>query len=354
MRIVPVILSGGAGVRLWPLSTPDRPKQFHALGSDNTLIQETALRFVGQPGFTAPVVICNAAHTALAAEQLAEVGAAPAAIVAEPFGRNTAAAAALAARIVADRFPGALALLLPADHRVARPGDLRAAVTRAAPLAADRIVTFGIQPTGPATGYGYIEAGGELAGGVRTVVRFVEKPNRATAEAYLAQGGFYWNAGMFLFAPEVMLAELSRFAPEVLAAVEAALGRDLAGEVLRLDREAFAACPSEAVDTAVMERTDLAAVAPCDIGWADIGAWSELWRLAQDPATGNAVSGEVALIDVERALVWSEQVKVSVIGLADVIVVATPDGVLVAPRDRDQEVKALLQQFELNASRGRA
>ena len=349
-EIVPVIMSGGAGTRLWPLSTVDRPKQFHAFGSEHTLIQETALRFVGQPGFSAPIVICNLAHTDEVASQLTAVGAAPAVIVAEPFGRNTAAAAALAARVVAARLPGALALLVPADHRVSRPDALRATVRRAAPSAAGRIITFGIQPEGPATGYGYIKAGAELAEGLREVSRFVEKPNRATAETYLAEGGYSWNAGIFLFAPEVMLAELGRLAPGVLAAVDAALERNPAGGMtLRLDPEAFAACPSEAVDVAVMERTDRAAVAPCDVGWTDIGVWSELWRLAQDPADGNAVSGDVALIDVERALVWSEGIRLGVIGLSDVMVVATPHGVLVAPLERDQEVKSLLQAFERNA-----
>lgn len=345
MTIVPVILSGGAGSRLWPLSTSYRPKQFHALGGEQTLIQETALRFADQEGFAPPVVICSAAHADLVADQLAAVDVRPDALVLEPFGRNTAAAAAVAARVVAARTPGALALLLPADHRVQDAVAFRAAIRDAAEIARTRIVTFGIEPHGPETGYGYIEAGEPLAPGVRAVRRFVEKPDRSTAETYLAQGGFTWNAGVFLFAPEVMATELERFAPAVLAAVDAALGDPRRGGSLGLEERAFSACPSEPVDTAVMERTVLAAVAPCDVGWADIGAWGELWRLAQAGPEANATHGPVATLDVERSLVWAEGLKVGVIGLSDVIVVATSEGVLVAPRDRDQEVKALLARL---------
>lgn len=346
--IVPVILSGGAGQRLWPLSTSAAPKQFHALGAERTMIQETTLRFAGDPAYASPVVICGEAHEALVREQLAAVDVSEPLLILEPFGRNTAAAAAAAARVAAARFPGALILLLPADHRVGDAAGFRSVVARAAPVAARRIVTFGIDPSGPATGYGYIKAGEALADGVFAVERFVEKPDRPTAERYLAEGGYSWNAGVFLFDPAIMLEELRRFAPAVLEGVDQALRR--ADEpVIRLAAEAFAACPSEPLDTAVMERTALAAVAPCDIGWADIGAWGELLRLEAGPDDGNALHGAVAAIDVEGSLVWSTGPRVGVVGLKDVIVVATPDGVLVAAKDRDQDVKALLAELNRRA-----
>jgi mannose-1-phosphate guanylyltransferase / mannose-6-phosphate isomerase len=345
--IVPVILSGGGGQRLWPLSTPERPKQFHALGSTRTLIQETALRVAGRPGFGAPVVICNADHVDLVRRQLDEVGVTPALVVVEPVGRNTAAAAAVAARITAARFPGALSLLLPADHRVGEPAVFHDAISAAAETAQGRVVVFGITPRHPETGYGYIEAGEPLAPGVHVVRRFVEKPDRHTAERYLAEGGYLWNAGVFLFAPEVMLAELDRLAPEIVSAVDSAIAAAVSNEVvLRLDERSFAACPSAPIDTAVMEKTALAAVAPCAPDWADVGSWSELWRLAKSRDEENAVAGPVTLMDVGGSLVWSEGPAVGVLGLQDVIVVATSEGVLVAPRSRDQDVKALLARMK--------
>ena len=277
-EIVPVIMSGGTGTRLWPLSTDARPKQFHALTGARTMLQEAALRLGagGELRFTAPVVICNRSHERLVETQLAEVGVQPLAIVLEPFGRNTAAVAVTAARLVQTLRRGAFARLLPADHVIADAGAFRAAVARGA-ATPGRIVTFGIAPTGPETGYGYIQRGEPLADGVFAVARFAEKPRRELAEAYLAQGGYDWNSGIFLFAPEVMLAEMAAHRPDIHAAALLAVdgaGRD--GPFVRFDDESFLAIPSESVDVAVMERTRLAAVAPCDIGWADDGSWSEL------------------------------------------------------------------------------
>ncbi len=346
LAITPVILSGGAGTRLWPLSHQGAPKQFHALASANTMLQETALRTL--PGediaFNAPVVICAQAHAETIRCQLSAVGLAASRIVLEPFGRNTAAAALIAAAVVDQIAPDSLVLLLPADHVVTDPAAFRAAIARAAATAASRIVTFGIQPDGPETGYGYIQAGEALSEGVFKVNRFAEKPSRDVASQYLAEGGYSWNAGIFLFAPRVMLSEMARHAPAIAQAAERSLPRNAnADGVLLLDAEIFAACPSQPVDIAVMEKTDLAAVAPCDMGWADVGSWSELHRLGPHDADGNLTHGRAVAIDSRNTLVWSEGPPIAVIGMSDVIIVSTPQGLIVAPLDRAQDVKLAVE-----------
>ena len=345
-RIVPVIMSGGAGSRLWPVSTDARPKQFQGLDEAHSLIQATALRFRGGEGveFLPPVIVCNARHEALVREQLAAVGVAPSAIVLEPCGRNTAAVAAVAALAVAEVAPGALALLTPADHVVRRPEALREAIAAAAQTAFGRIVTFGIRPTGPATGYGYIRRAEALDEGVFRIARFLEKPPLEDAVRYVAEGGYDWNAGIFLFAPEVMAEAQRACCPEVWGAAETAFLRAArTGEVVALDGPAFEACPSISVDHAVMERTDRSAVAPCDPAWSDIGSWNELWRHLPHDAHGNAVREGVA-VDCENTLVWSSGDRpVAVVGLSDVLVVSTEEGVLVVARDRDQDVRKVHQ-----------
>ncbi len=348
IQVVPVIMSGGSGTRLWPLSTDVRPKQFHALAGARTMLQETALRLAGDEviDFLPPVVICNRSHERLIEAQLAEVGLHPLAVVLEPFGRNTAAVAVTAARMVQTLKPGALALLLPADHVIEDPAAFRAAITRGA-RAPDRIVTFGIAPTGPETGYGYIQSAAPLVEGVFEVARFAEKPKLAVAQAYLEEGGYYWNGGIFLFAPEVMLAEMAAHRPDIhataLEAVDAA-GRD--GVFVRLDDGRFVAIPSESVDIAVMERTRLAAVAPCDIGWADVGSWSELWRLGGKDGDHNLVRGDAVALDTQGSLIWSDDgMEVGVVGLRDLVVVATPGAVIVLPKDRAQEVKSIVERL---------
>lgn len=350
-QVVPVIMSGGSGSRLWPLSTPVNPKQFHAFASDQSLIQETLARVAGAApvDLLAPIVICSADHRALVEGHLAQAGTAPSAIVLEPFGRNTAAVAAIAAALVAELHPGALALLLPADHVVADRDGFLAAVAKAAPTARDHIVTFGITPTRAETGYGYIKQGAPLADGVFQVARFTEKPPVDIAKAYLAEGGYAWNAGIFLYSPQVMLDEMGKSRPDIrdlsLAALAAAR-RD--GSAVSLPAKQFGACPSVPVDVAVMEHTDRAAVAPCDIGWADIGSWSELWRLGPQDADGNLRRGETAAIDVKNSLLWSDGPAVTVLGVEGLIVVATAEAVIVLPKERSQEVKALLEQLAAN------
>ena len=342
-QIIPAILSGGAGTRLWPVSTEAQPKQFHAFGARRTLFQETIARVRAEDGFVAPMILCNAAHEALVAAQLEEIGARAGAIVLEPVGRNTAAAAAIAAGLAREIAPGALVLLMPADHVIAdRPAFLDV-VRRAREAARTHIVTFGIEPKGPETGYGYIQAGGEIAPGVNAIARFHEKPDEARARTFIAAGGCYWNAGIFLFDPEVLLRECAG-APDIrdgaLAALRAA---DRSGVVIRLPRDEMARTPSAPLDIAVMEKSSFGAVAPCDIGWADLGSWSEIWRIAPKDSEGNAVTGDLIAHDARGNLIRSDGPRIALAGVSDLIVIAEGDTILIAPRARAQDVKILCE-----------
>ena len=341
--IVPVIMCGGAGTRLWPLSVGDAPKPFHAFNSDFSLFQDTVRRVTPQDeaAFLPPLVICGEDHRPVVEAQLAALGVTPSALVLEPCGRNTAPVAAVAASLVAGRFPGALILLLAADHQIADAAGFRRAVARAAAVADQRIVTFGIAPSGPETGYGYIQRGAPLADGVEAVVRFVEKPILADAEAYLASGDYAWNGGIFLFSPTVFLAELRANRPDIADGALAAIPQG-AARTIYLDAARFAACPAESIDYAVMEKTRLAAVAPCDIGWADVGSWSEVWRLGAQDGAKNVTQGETVAIDTTGSLIWSGGPPVAAVGVSDLIIVATAAGVLVMPRARAQDVKAVV------------
>ncbi|HYD87741.1 MAG TPA: sugar phosphate nucleotidyltransferase [Vitreimonas sp.] len=345
IRIIPAIMSGGAGTRLWPVSTEARPKQFHALsGGEASLFTETALRVKGAAGavtFADPLILCNARHTALVRAHLAEAGVQPAALVLEPQPRNTAAVGAIAAALAQEIDADALVLLLPADHVIADAAGFRAVIERAAPFARERIVTFGITPDRPATGYGYIKRGERLGDGVFAIESFREKPNAETASAYLAGGGYSWNAGIFLFHPATLLAEFSASADvrdKALAALKAA---ERVGDEVRLDAAQFAQVPSQPLDIAVMEKTARAAVAPCEIGWADLGAWDEIWRVSPRDAGGNAVQGQAMALDASGNLLRGDGIKVCVAGVSDLVVIATPEAVVVIPRERAQDVKLL-------------
>jgi mannose-1-phosphate guanylyltransferase/mannose-6-phosphate isomerase len=338
-------MSGGSGTRLWPLSTPDKPKQFHVLASNQTMLQDTCRRMDDEHGlvFLPPIVICSAQHVDEVQRQLEAIGVVPGAIVLEPCARNTAAVAAVAARLTAELYPDALALLLPADHVMREPSAFRAAIARAAPVAIDRIVTFGIEPERPETGYGYIQRAEALAVGVYAVARFTEKPNFELAHAYIAEGGYDWNAGIFLFSPQVMAAEMDRHCPAILESATAALASATReGVVIRLDQDLFSKTPSESIDIAVMEPTDRAAVTPCSAGWADVGSWSELWRLMEGDAHGNVVQGDAVVLDTWGSYVQGDGLTVAVVGLTDVIVVASQGAVVVLPKARSQDVKALV------------
>ena len=351
--IVPVIMSGGAGSRLWPLSTEATPKQFHRLTSEKTMIQETVLRVRNHAGLVVadPIVICNRRHVRDARDQLAAVGMRPSLIVAEPFGRNTAAVALIAAKLATELHPGALVLLQPADHLIEKGAAFAEAVAAGA-SAVDRIVTFGIEPTEPHEGYGYIQVSDPLGGGVYGVERFVEKPSRAVARAYLADGGYYWNSGIFLFPPDVMSREFSRFRPDIAENVDKALAAAKRQDgVLLLQDETFAAIPAESIDIAVMERTEWAAMVPCDIGWADIGSWSELWKLGPHLDGGNRVHGEVSILETTDSLVWSDGTPIGVIGLNGLVVVAANGAVLVAAKADVQKVRAVAAELTARAAR---
>ncbi len=342
--IVPAIMSGGAGTRLWPVSTEAKPKQFHVIGGVGTLFAETAARVSGEAGalsFAAPLVLCNVSHTPWVEAQLAEIGVSAGAIVLEPAPRNTAAIAAVAASLAAERDPEALVLLLPADHIIADRAAFLATIERAAPFAREHIVTFGIQPNRPETGYGYIKSGHELGAGVHAIAAFREKPNRETAELYLAEGGYSWNSGMFLFAPALMLQEFAANPAIRDGALAALKGARREGALVHLEAASFTAIPSVPLDIAVMEKTARGAVAACDIGWADLGAWDEIWRIAAKDAAGNACEGAVVVLDSANNLLRGDGVRVCVAGVNDLIVIATPEAVIVAPRMRAQEVKRL-------------
>jgi mannose-1-phosphate guanylyltransferase/mannose-6-phosphate isomerase len=344
--ITPVILSGGSGTRLWPLSRETHPKQFQPLVGERSLLQATWQRLEGLPGLAAPIVVANEEHRFMVAEQLRQLDVTPAALLLEPVGRNTAPAIAAAALQARAAGGDPVLLVLPSDHVIADAAGFRAAVQAALPAAKDgRLVTFGIVPTGPETGYGYIQAGqGE---GVRPVDRFVEKPDLDTARSYLAAGGYYWNAGMFLLRASVYLDELARHAPAMLEAVQAAFaGARRDADFLRLEREAFAACPSDSIDYAVMEKTDRAAVLPMDVGWSDVGSWSALWAIAEQDGDGNAHRGDVLASGCRNTLAWGGRRLVALLGLEDVIVVDTDDALLVARRERVQEVKDIVARLK--------
>jgi mannose-1-phosphate guanylyltransferase/mannose-6-phosphate isomerase len=349
MSLYPVILSGGSGTRLWPLSRTALPKQLLPLASELTLVQETVLRLDGLADVAAPLIVCNEEHRFLIAEQMREIGIAPLGIYLEPVGRNTAPAAAVAALVLTRRDADAVMLLLPADHLIRDVSAFHAAVGEGLKAArAGHLVTFGIVPDSPHTGYGYIQRGGTLAETqAYRVARFVEKPDLASAETFLASGDYYWNSGMFLFPAQRFLEELRALRPELVSACEAALEqgrRDL--DFHRLDRAAFEACPADSIDYAVMEHTPHAAVVPADMGWNDIGAWSALWEVGEKDASGNVSRGDVYLEGVRDSYVRAESRMIAAIGVRDLIIVETADAVLVADRARTQDVKKVVAHLK--------
>jgi mannose-1-phosphate guanylyltransferase/mannose-6-phosphate isomerase len=348
LRFYPVILSGGSGTRLWPMSRKLLPKQFLALLSRHTLLQETALRVRPLAGCEPPIVVCNDEQRFLAADQLREIGVQAAPMILEPVGRNTAPAIAVAALAARERSADALLLVLPSDHTITRPEVFRRDADTALELASrGYLATFGIVPSAPETGFGYIERGAPLEGGACKVASFREKPDRAAAEGFMASGRFLWNSGMFAFSAAKYLDELARLRPEMLAAVGKAYSssvRDL--DFLRLDRAAFAACPSDSIDYAVMEKTADAVVVQSDPGWSDVGTWSALWGISPKDAAGNVAVGDVFLRDSGGCYVRSEKRHVAAIGLKDVVVVETEDALLVAARERSQDVKEAVANLE--------
>lgn len=342
---MPVILAGGSGTRLWPLSREVYPKQFLRIGGENTLLQQTALRAAQVPGVTAPVVICGEAHRFLVAEQLREIGVNHASIILEPEGRNTAPAAAVAALFAQQQHgDDALVFLMSADHAVADvPAFCQAASLAAEAAAGDqRIVVFGIRATRPETGYGYLARGDETRNGVYRLERFVEKPDAEAAEKFLADGGYDWNGGLFLFPAALFLDELRSIEPDMLHACSAALLQartDL--DFIRLDAEAFKRARNESIDYAVMEQTDKADLVPMDAGWDDVGSWSYLDALPKNDGT-SYTHGDVMLHNAENLLVHAESRLVTALGVADLVIVETDDAVLVTTPDQSQNVRTIV------------
>lgn len=344
--IIPVIMSGGAGSRLWPLSKQAMPKQLLPLVGTDTMVQQTAARVSGE-GFAPPVFICNAAHAAPIAAQMASKAYPLGGIITEPVGRNTAPVAVVAALHAQATDTDALVLLLPADHHVTKPDAFRAAVALAEPAArAGRLVTFGITPDAPETGYGYIEQAAELFGGCFSVKAFREKPDAATAQGYIDSGRFVWNAGIFLFSPAAFLAEIAKFAPDILSAATSAYESvDRDGHVLNLDADLFAACPPESIDYAVMEKTTVAAVVPCDIGWNDIGSFAALHDVNKD-ADGMAIPEDCLHTASTNCLVQSDGPRVALVGVDNIGVIVKDGIVMVVSLDHAQSVKDIVTHIK--------
>jgi len=347
--VTPVILSGGSGSRLWPVSRASFPKQFWPLLTTQSLIQDTALR-AANAGLGAPIVVCNEEHRFVVAEHLRNASIKGSRILLEPVGRNSAPAVTAAALLAAEENPNTLLWIMAADSAIADEQALRAALAKACAAAQEgHIVTFGITPDKPETGYGYIEVGTVLddVPGAYVVSRFLEKPERAGAEAMLAAGGYLWNSGMFVFTAKALLEEMQIHAPEVLGAVRKALaGRKEDLDFVRLERAAFTACPDISLDYAVAERTERAAVVPANIGWSDIGSWSALWELGAKDEKGNVALGDVLLEKAVNCYVRSDGMLTAVVGLEDAVVVTTEDAVLALHRDHAQDVKKIVDRLK--------
>jgi mannose-1-phosphate guanylyltransferase / mannose-6-phosphate isomerase len=350
MAIYPVILSGGSGTRLWPLSRTAMPKQLLALTSELSLLQETVLRAAATSGIASPVLVCNEEHRFLIAEQLRVIGIKPHAIFLEPVGRNTAPAVTLAALALATADPDAILLVLPSDHIIGNATAMhRATVAAISAAQHGNIVAFGIAPTAPVTGYGYIQRGVPLqvADGIFRIARFVEKPSTEFAQAYIESKEYYWNSGMFVFSAATFLNEINRLQPAIFASCTQALERARADlEFTRLDPRAFAACPSLSLDYALMEHTKLGAVAPVNIEWSDVGSWQALWEVQEKDVQGNVLSGDVISENVSNSLINAQSRMVAALGVRDLVIVETSDAVLVAHKDQAQNVKLLVDRLQ--------
>jgi len=345
--LIPVILSGGAGTRLWPLSREMFPKQLLALAGERTMLQETVARLAGVAGAAAPIIVCNEAHRFTVAEQIRELGAQASGILLEPVGRNTAPAVALAALHAMQQDPGAILIVAPADHVIRDARGFQQAAEVAAGLAKNgKLVTFGIVAHAPETGYGYIRRG-EGQGPAYPVAQFTEKPSLDVAQQFVASGDYYWNSGMFVFKAGRYLDELGRFAPDILEASTAAYQSaktDL--DFVRVDKAAFEKCRADSIDYAVMEKTHDAVVLPLDAGWSDVGSWASLFDALPADAEGNVLQGDVLVHDTHDCYVHSTSRLVTAVGMDDHIIVETKDAILVAPKERVQDVKELVAKMK--------
>ena len=347
--MIPIILSGGSGTRLWPLSRKMYPKQFLSLLHDETMLQRT-LKRLDRLDHAAPTVVCNNEHRFIVAEQARQIGVEDLSIILEPFGRNTAPAIAVAAVHATQQAGDPVLLVLTADHEIPDQQAFTDVVRQALPLAEDgKLVTFGIVPTYAATGYGYIRRG-ESEGNGYIVDEFVEKPDQSSASAYLASDEYYWNSGMFMFRAQAYLDELQKFKPDMVTRCRQAaanMSEDIG--FLRLDAEAFGDCEADSIDYAVMEKTELACVVPMDAGWSDIGSWSSLWEQDEKDEHGNATRGDVITSDTRNSIVHAESRLVATVGVSDMVIVETQDAVLVADKEKAQEVKQIVEQLALDS-----
>ena len=363
MNIYPVILSGGSGTRLWPLSRELYPKQLLPLVEERTMLQETVRRLDGLPNGKEPVIVCNEEHRFLVAEQMRQQGTSPRSIMLEPLGRNTAPALTLAALALMRNGEDGIMLVMPADHVIQNAVAFHAAVQQGAALAQDgSLVTFGIVPTEPETGYGYIKKGaaltatatvgktaakGEQSSGAWQVAAFVEKPDAATAQRYLDSGEYLWNSGMFMMRASVWLADLAAYRPDIEQACRAAYtGGTQDGDFFRVEKSAFSACPSDSIDYAVMEKTAKAVVLPLDAGWSDVGAWSALWQVRARDTDGNVIQGDVHAYATTNTLLISQHRFLAAVGVKDMVIVETADAVLVAHKDSAQDVKKIVEHLK--------
>lgn len=343
MDICPVILSGGSGTRLWPLSREHYPKQLLALTGKRTLLQETAHRLDGISTILPPIIVCNEEHRFLVAEQLREVDIKPSSIILEPAGRNTAPALTLAAMSLLEQGIDPVMLVMPADHVISDVSAFQDVVRDGVNLALQgRLVTFGIVPDYPATGYGYIKQGKD-----NSVSAFVEKPDLQTAQSYVETGNYFWNSGLFMLKASVWMEELHRFRPDIATTIEKAFKEGKADQdFFRAEQEIFKQCPSDSIDYAVMERTDLASVLPMDAGWSDIGAWSSLWEVSERDSSGNVLSGDAIAHNTQDTMVVAQHRVVAAVGLNNMIVVETPDAVLVCHKEHSQDVKEIVNRLK--------
>ena len=344
--ILPVILAGGTGSRLWPLSRDLMPKQFLKLDGETTMLQATVQRLRGLDTLP-PLVICNEEHRFIAAEQLRQINQLDHNIILEPAGRNTAPAIALAAMTAVKKGQDPLLLVLAADHIIAETEAFCQVVAQASEFAAaESLVTFGIVATGPETGYGYIKRGAEQSGAY-SVQQFVEKPDLTTAKHYVSSGEYYWNSGMFIFKASVYLSELKKHRPDIFAACELAMAEvDPDLDFIRVNKDAFLACPDDSIDYAVMEKTTKAVVVPLNAGWSDVGSWSSLWDVTAKDENHNVLKGDVLTVSSKNNYVFAETSLVATVGLENIVVVQTKDAVLVAAKDKVQDVKAIVQQLK--------
>ncbi len=352
--IIPIILAGGTGSRLWPLSRESYPKQLLTLVGENSLLQETIKRIAQIQDIEEPIVICNHQYRFLVAEQMLEMGIAHPKLILEPTGRNTAPAIAMAALLIQKCYPdqNPRLLILPADHLIQEEDRFTAAINLAAPYAAEHLLTFGIQPSYAETGYGYIQAEAQAGATVLPILQFIEKPSKEKAESYLQQKNYYWNSGLFLFSAQVYLDELTHFAPEIAAAcIKEAAHLQEVGGFFTLGAE-FESSPSESIDYAVMEKTRRALVCPLDVTWSDIGSWTALHDVLPHDANGNILHGDITCIETKNSMIRAEHRLVATVGVQDLIVIETADAVMVAHKDYAQKVKDLVAQLKIQQRKG--